>query len=104
MISQQVESDATSPSLERSISSEIIPAVTYDGDHVADQDVVDDDEDHGQAISDVQKSCAVERTRRKLHYPNWLITNLIVTYALSVIEEAIPSTYREAKINSESKM
>ena len=45
-ISQQVESDATSPSLERSVSLEIIPTVTHGGDHVADQNV-DDDEDQG---------------------------------------------------------
>ena len=29
---------------------------------------------------------------------------MIVAYALPVIEEAIPSTYREAEISSESKM
>ena len=29
---------------------------------------------------------------------------MIVTHALPVVEEAIPSTYREAEISSESKM
>jgi len=29
---------------------------------------------------------------------------MIVVYALPVVEEATPSTYREAKISSESKM
>ena len=43
-IMQQVESDATSPSLERSVSLEIIPTVTQGSDHVADQDT-DNDED-----------------------------------------------------------
>jgi len=38
-ISQLVESDTTSPSLEKSVSFEIIPAVTQGGDQVADQDV-----------------------------------------------------------------
>jgi len=33
-ISQQVESEAISPSLERSVSLEIIPKVTQDGDQV----------------------------------------------------------------------
>ena len=46
VISQQVESGATSPSLERSISLEIIPTVTQGSDHVADQNT-DDDEDQG---------------------------------------------------------
>jgi len=36
--------------------------------------------------------------------PNWLTTNMIVVYSLSVVEEVIPSTYREADISSESKM
>ena len=29
---------------------------------------------------------------------------MVVAYALPVVEEAIPSTYREAEISSESKM
>ena len=44
IISQQVESGATSPSLERSVSLEIMLTVTHGSDHVADQDI-DDDED-----------------------------------------------------------
>ena len=34
----------------------------------------------------------------------WLTTNMIVAYALSVVEETIPSTYKEAEISSESMM
>jgi len=34
----------------------------------------------------------------------WLTTNMIMAYALSVVEEAIPSTYRKVEISSESKM
>ena len=45
-ILQQVESDATLPSLDRSVSFEITPEVTQGGDHVADQDAKDD-EDQG---------------------------------------------------------
>jgi len=45
-ISQQVENEATSSSLDRTISLEITPAVTQDSDHVADQDA-DNDEDQG---------------------------------------------------------
>ena len=36
--------------------------------------------------------------------PSCLITNMIMAYALSVVEEAILTIYREAEINSESKM
>ena len=59
-----MESDATSLSLERSVSLEIILAVTQGGDHVADQDT-DDDEDQGQAMGDVHDSIAVERIKKK---------------------------------------
>ena len=34
----------------------------------------------------------------------WLTTDMVVAYALPVVEEAIPSTYREAEISLESKI
>jgi len=43
-ISQQMKSDATSSFLERSISLEIIPAVTHGGDHIANEDANDDED------------------------------------------------------------
>ena len=101
-ISQQVESDFTSPSLKRSVSLEIIPTVTQSSDHAADQDT-DDNEDQGQA-SDVQESIVIERARKNFCKSSWLTTNIIVAYALSIIKEAIPSIYREAAISSKSKM
>ena len=64
-ISQHVESDATSLSLDRSISFEIIPAMTQGGDHVANQDA-DDDKDQGHAMGDVQEFIAVGRTWKNL--------------------------------------
>ena len=45
-LSQQVESDATSPSLEISVLLEITTTVTQGSDHVAEQDT-DNDEDQG---------------------------------------------------------
>ena len=53
---------------------------------------------------DVQESIAVGRASRNPRKPSWLTTNMIVAYTLPVIEEAIPSTYREAEISSEFKM
>ena len=47
---------------------------------------------------------AVERTRRNPRKPSWLTTNMILDYALSIVEECNPVTYREAEISSESKM
>jgi len=98
-----VESDATSPSLGRSVSLKIIPTVTQGSDHVAEQDA-DDDEDQGQVMGDVYKSVTVGRPRRNLRKPSWLTTYMIVAYILQVVKEVIPSTYREAEISSESKM
>jgi len=67
-ILQRVESDATSSYLDRTISLEIIPAVTQGIDHVTDQDA-DNDEDQGQALGDVQKSIEVGRGCRNPHKP-----------------------------------
>ena len=47
-----MESDVTSPSLERSVSFEIIPSVTQGGDQVAEQNV-DDDEDQGEVMGNI---------------------------------------------------
>ena len=55
-----MESDATSPSLERSISLEIISTVTHGSDHVADQDT-DVDEDQGQVMGDVHDPLQLEK-------------------------------------------
>ena len=55
-------------------------------------------------MGDVHESIAVGRTRRNPRKPSWLTTNMIVAYALPVIEEAILSIYRKAEIISESKM
>jgi len=63
-ITQQVESDATSPSLERSVSLEITPTVTQGSDHATDQDT-DVNEDQEQAMGDVHESIVVGRTRKK---------------------------------------
>jgi len=86
-VSQQVESDATSPPLEKSVSLEIIPMVTQGSDHVAEQDA-NNDEYQGQVMSDVHESIVVGRTRRNSRKPSWLTTDMIVTYALPVVEEA----------------
>ena len=77
--------------------------MTQSSDHVADQDT-NNDEDQRQATDDVHVSIAVGRTKRNPLKPSWLTTDMIVAYALPVVEEAIPFTYREAEISSESKM
>ena len=61
-ISQHVESDATPPSSDNSVSFEITPEVTQCGDHVA----YADDEDQGQIMGDVQDSLQHEEPE-KIH-------------------------------------
>ena len=95
-----MESDTISPSLEILVSLEIIPVVTQSSDHVANQDA-DNDESQGQDMGNVQE---FRRAQRNPHKPSWLVTNMIVAYALSVIEEASPSTYKKVEISSKSKM
>ena len=102
-VSQQVESDATSPFLERSVLLEIIPTVTQGNNHVADQDI-EDNEDQGQAMNDVHESIIIGITRKNSRKPSWLTTDMIVAYTLPVIEEAISYKYNEAEISSEFKM
>jgi len=55
-------------------------------------------------MGDVHEFVTVGRPRRNSRKPSWLTTDMIVTYALPVVEEVIPSTYRKAEICSESKM
>jgi len=40
----------------------------------------------------VQYTIAAGRTRKNSRKPAWLTSDIIVAYALSVIEESIPST------------
>jgi len=75
--------------------------VTQGDDHVAEQDA-DNDEDQGHAMGNVQESIGVGKTRRNSRKPSWLTTNMIMAYALTVIGEAIPITYRVAEINLKS--
>ena len=60
-VSQQIESDATSPSLERSVTLEFIPTVTHGSNHVADQNT-DEEEDQGQAMGNVHESLQLEES------------------------------------------
>jgi len=98
-----VESDATPPPPDRTVLFEITPEVTQGGNHLSDQDVENDD-DQWQVMGDVQESIANGRAWRNPCKPSWLTTNMIMAYALPVIEEAVSYTYREAEISSGSKM
>ena len=69
---------------DRTISFEITPEVAQSGDHVANHDA-EDDEDQEQVMGDVQDSIAVGRTQRNSRKYDWLIANIIMAYALSVI-------------------
>jgi len=55
-------------------------------------------------MGQVQNSVAAGRGRRNPQKPAWLTINIIVVYALSIIEDVISSTYIEVEISSESEM
>ena len=79
-----MESDATSPSLKRSVLFQVISSVTQGDDQVTEQDAYND-EDQGHAMGNVRESIAVGRTQRNPRKPIWLTTNKIVAYALPVL-------------------
>jgi len=82
---------------------EIIPKVTQGSEQLAEQDA-DDDEDQEQVLGDVHEFIADGRPKRNPRKPSRLTTDMIVAFALLVVKEIIPSTYREAEISSKSKM
>jgi len=55
-------------------------------------------------MGQVQDSTAVGRTRRNPCKLAWLTSNIIMAYALLVIEESISLTYKKAEISTESGM
>jgi len=55
-------------------------------------------------MSNVQESIAVGRTQRNSRKPGGLTTNMIVAYALPVVEKTISSAYRKAEISLGFKM
>ena len=101
---QQVEIDADSSSLEESVSVRIIPEVTQGSDQVVEEDAEEVDQGQEQVMGTVPDPTAVDRPRRNTSRPGWLTTDMVIAYALSVVEEAIPSTFREAEISSEARM
>ena len=88
-VSQQVKNDANPLSLESSASVRIIPRVTQ-GNYQADEVDADDEEGQEQIMGDVPDSTAVRRPRRNTRKSGWLTTDMVVAYALPVVEEAIP--------------
>jgi len=49
-------------------------------------------------MDDIQESIAAERAWRNSCKPNWITTNKIMVYALPIIKEMIPYTYRKLKL------
>ena len=62
-ISQQVESEATPPSPDSSVSFEITPEVTQGDDHVADEDA-NDEKGQGHVMGDVQNSLQLKEPKK----------------------------------------
>jgi len=101
---QQVETDAHPPSLKESVSVRIIPEVTQGSDRAVEEDAEEVDQGQEQVMDTLPDPPAVDRPRRNTRRPGWLTTDMVITYALPVVEEAIPSTFRETEISSEARM
>jgi len=95
-VPQQVESDATPRTPSSSISFKIPLTVTWYENHAADEDTKNG-ENQGHIMGQVQNSVAARWGRRNPQKYAWLITNMIVAYAHSIIQDGIPSTYRKQK-------
>ena len=70
---------------------------------VADEDI-EDVKNWGLQMGLVQESIATRRTKRNSLKLALLTSDMIIAYALSIIEKSIPSTYREGEISSASEM
>ena len=66
------------------VSFKLSPKVTQHGDHVTDEDI-EDVENQGSQMGQVQDSNAAGRTRRNSCNPICLTSNMIVAYTLPVI-------------------
>ena len=65
-VSQWVEIDVTPHALDNSILFEFSPEVAHDGDHVANEDI-EDVENEGSHMGQIQYSIAARRTEKKIH-------------------------------------
>ncbi|KAH9753660.1 hypothetical protein KPL71_015154 [Citrus sinensis] len=99
---QRVEFDATpyvpvSSTSEKDSTMEVTPRVEED---VVFSDVPQNEE----TIDDVDNDdfIATKRPRREIKKPGWLTKDMVVAYALSVIDDDIPNTFSEALRSSES--
>jgi hypothetical protein len=101
-ISQRVESDAAPQSPEVRVSFEV-PTVVTQMIHLPGEEETVDTVENQEHDAQVQDSIAVRRPKRNTRKPD-RFTKDMVAYALPVeiIEEDIPTTYKEAELSSES--
>jgi len=77
--------------------------MTQNENHVVNEDT-EDIENQGYVMVQVQDYVAAGRGRRNSQKSAGLTINMTVAYALSLIEDAISSTYKEVEISSEFEM
>ena len=99
---QRVEFDVTpyvlvSSTSKKGSTMEVTPRVEED---VVSFDVPQNEE----TIDDVDNDdfIAIRRPRREIKKPGWLTKDMVVAYALSIIDDDVPNTFDEALCNSES--
>jgi len=104
-ISQRVESDASSPSPDSTVSSGVPTIMTQFEHHVQEKedtnDVIEDPELKGQ----VPDSIAAHKPKRNIQKLAHFL-DMVVAYALpvEVVKDNVPSTFREAELSFEYEL
>ena len=104
-ISQRMESDASSPSPDSTVSFGVPTIVTQFKRHVQEEkdtdDVIEDLEQEGQ----VTDSTATHKPKRNIR-KRARFSDMVVSYALPVkiVEDSVPSTFRETMLSSGSRL
>ena len=103
-ISQRVETDAAPRTPDNFVSFEVPAKVTQHVEHVAEEEDTEDVRNQEQDEGQVPDSIAARRPKRNPKKPQWLSKDMVIAYALPVIEDSIPSTHREAVVRAESEL
>ena len=103
--SQRMESDSSSPSSDSTVSFGVPTVVTQFECHVQKEEVTDDVIEDSEPEGQVPDSIAAHKPKRNIRKPA-RFTDMVVAYALpiEVVEDSVPSTFREAELSSESEL
>jgi len=104
-ISQRVESDASSPSPDSTISFRVPNVMTQYKRHVQEEEDTDDVIEDSELEGQVPDSMVAHKPKRNIRKPTRFL-DMVVAYALpvEVMEDSVPSTFREVELSSEFEL